>query len=393
MNTMTKEHKALYHLMACALHGTVPDAATLEQADMNEVFRLAHRHMISAMAASAALKTAAPADGLVERMRFDLDAAVYRAAMMDDERTRLYAHMDGAGIRYLPLKGILMQELYPEYGMREMTDNDILFDETYREPLRAFFLENGYEEEEKSAPHHDSYHKAPFYNFEMHVALFNPKEPPALYAYYADVWDRAIPDGGGSLGCHLSPEDFYLYILAHAYKHYIITGTGLRTLADIYVCGRRLTLDRAYVDRELDTLGMRTFEKTVCELAEILFGSPDDASACERALTDEYARHLDYFMRSGMNGSADTEVERLLRRLRSGSDQPTPSLRRRYILARLFPPAGYLYAAYPFFERHRLLTPFMYLIRVGSVLTGKRRRIAAELEALRKSQSIYDTTL
>ena len=389
---MTNEQKALYHLMACGLHGAVPDASVLAQADMNEVYRLSRQHMITALTASAALKTDVPDSGLAERMQRDLDTAVYRAAMMDDARSWLCAFMDGAGIRYLPLKGILLQELYPEYGIREMTDNDILFDAAYREPLRAFFLENGYEQKE-SAAHHDSYHKPPFYNFEMHMALFSTASLASLYTYYIDVWDRAIPDGDGTLGCHFSPEDFYLYILAHAYKHYKGAGTGLRTLADIYVCSRRLTLDRAYVEGELDRLGMRAFEQTALRLAGILFGTPDDASACERALTDEYARHLDYFTRSGMNGSANTEIDKLLRTIQPDSDRLTPAVRLRYIFARLFPPAAPLYKAYPFFGRHRLLTPVMYIVRAGSVLTGKKDRIASELQTLRTSQDFYDTPL
>lgn len=34
---------------------------------------------------------------------------------------------------------------------------------------------------------------------------------------------------------HFSREDFYIYLVAHEYKHYFLGGTSLRSLADTYI--------------------------------------------------------------------------------------------------------------------------------------------------------------
>lgn len=45
----------------------------------------------------------------------------------------------------MPLKGVILKELYPKIGMRQMSDNDILFDETYRKDVVRFMKNKGYD--------------------------------------------------------------------------------------------------------------------------------------------------------------------------------------------------------------------------------------------------------
>lgn len=47
--------------------------------------------------------------------------------------------MEQRGIWYLPLKGIILKEFYPSVGMRQMSDNDILFDEAFAEQVRGVY--------------------------------------------------------------------------------------------------------------------------------------------------------------------------------------------------------------------------------------------------------------
>lgn len=49
--------------------------------------------------------------------------------------------------------------MYPVFGMRQMADNDILFDSTYREKVRDIFLDSGYEIEAYNKGNHDVYQK------------------------------------------------------------------------------------------------------------------------------------------------------------------------------------------------------------------------------------------
>ena len=47
---------------------------------------------------------------------------------MDAEREALLDFFEKSGIWYLPLKGAVLNGIYPQYGLRQFAKNDILFD-------------------------------------------------------------------------------------------------------------------------------------------------------------------------------------------------------------------------------------------------------------------------
>ena len=73
----------------------------------------------------------------------------------------------------MTLKGIILKEMYPKLGMRQMADNDILYDKQYQEELLNFMIARGYEPSQIGEGNHDVYEKAPVYNYEFHTALYN----------------------------------------------------------------------------------------------------------------------------------------------------------------------------------------------------------------------------
>lgn len=77
-------------------------------------------------------------------------------------------------------------------------------------------------------------YKTYIYNFEMHVSLF-PRTYKELTEQYENVKEHLLPVDGTAYQFAFTPKDFYVFVLAHAHKHYSHSGTGIRTLADIYV--------------------------------------------------------------------------------------------------------------------------------------------------------------
>ena len=61
--------------------------------------------------------------------------AVRKNVILDVERTAIFEEFERKGIWYMPLKGSILKELYPENGMREMADNDVLYDAKNNEKL------------------------------------------------------------------------------------------------------------------------------------------------------------------------------------------------------------------------------------------------------------------
>lgn len=174
---MEKTSEFLIYLMACSLQGTKPEEALLANIDMEALLRLAKAHSVSAMVCMALEQTDAFQHAAETTRLKWLDCknkAVRKNMLLDAERHRLEKEFAEHGIWYMPLKGSILKDWYPKFGMREMADNDILFDATRRQQVRDIFVNRGYSiESYNKSSNHDAYEKQPIYNFEMHVALFH----------------------------------------------------------------------------------------------------------------------------------------------------------------------------------------------------------------------------
>lgn len=369
MTVMDQVKKDFIYLVACAVNQTAPEHT--EAMDLDQLFELAERHQLSATLAFA-LEAAGRGD---ERTTTAIMQSVRRTAIMDVELRQLEEKMERAGIWYMPLKGAVLKDYYPKYGMRQMVDFDVLYDADRAAELREIMEEQGFKLHDYTNEHkisiHDVYFKEPVTNFEMHRALFKAyQETKGFAAYYADVKDRLLKDEGNGFGYHFSHEDFYVYMLAHEYKHYVRGGTGLRTLVDVYVFLKRFEnkLDWADIENKLALLELTDFEKANRLLALALFGGKE--------LTDDEEQMLAYMTDSGAYGNLKTLLNN--RAERAGG-------KGRYLLGRLVLPMETIKIVYPFFEKHRLLLPALPFYRLWLAIRKKRViRITKELQTLKR---------
>ena len=361
---MGDEVRDVIYLCACAVNGAVPAKERVDGMDLDAVYSLAARHMITA-AVAFALESAGFRD---ERSGSAITSAVRKAVIFDEAWSLIRAKLGEAGIWYMPLKGAVLKDVYPEYGMREFADFDILFDESRTGDVRRIMEGLGYAAQQLDKGAHDVYRKAPFLVFEMHRALFEPLYEKQ-HAYYRDVTDRLI--GGPGLERRFTPEDFYLYQTAHECKHYEHDGTGLRSLLDTYVYLTRVSPDMEYVASEAEKMGIGPFEKRNRELALRLFGGDGLAGADDGMMA--------YFLASGAYGTYEHRMQNRFRETGRG--------KLRYMLDRFLVPVSQedpRYAdyarVYPFFYRHRILLPVLPFYRI---LKGLRNgRLAAESRAI-----------
>lgn len=360
--------KDLIYLVSCAVNQKKPDRERVAGMDLAALYRQAAWHMLAA-AAAPALEEAGVKD---ERFMKAARSSLLKNATMDAEMEVLFAALGKAGIWHMPLKGIVLQHLYPAYGMRQMSDHDILFDAARADDVRTIMEGLGFTTEHFDVGSHDVYYKKPVCNFEMHRALFGPEHEEKLYEYYKDVEKRLRGDGFEK---HLSPEDFYIFMTAHEYKHYAGGGTGLRSLLDTYVYLQKESPDMDYVAAEMEKLGIAAFEAANRSLSQHLFSGGK--------LTESDREMLRYILTSGAYGTTTHRVENSVRK-KGGS-------KLRYAMSRFFGPMregdeGYqAYAKqYPFFYEHKLLMPLLPLYRTARGLASGN--LISEVKALRKAK-------
>lgn len=172
-----------------------PDEKCLEHYRTNEenmkaLFCMSARHFIDALVGTT-LKQAGLT--LPKYWKDRMVKAVRKVLLFDAERKKLCAWMDSEHIWYLPLKGIILKGYYPSVGMRQMSDNDILFDADAWERVEKHMLSEGYETESLGKGNHDVYQKPPVYNFEMHRSLYGKGHDESWVEYYSDIKERLIP--------------------------------------------------------------------------------------------------------------------------------------------------------------------------------------------------------
>ena len=352
----------LVYLLSCAVNEKECDLKS-DEIDFDGLYSLAKNHAVC-----SAVAFALESVGIDERRFAQEKLKVKRKlGLYDVERARIYERLNAAGIRFLPLKGIVLMDCYPRYGMRDMTDNDILCDRTRMSDVRAIMESLGYFCDDYGQRHHDSYRKPPSLTFEMHRDLFTTGDTPALDRYYAAIFDRLEPKSGCEYA--FRDEDCYLYLLAHAYKHFTHNGTGLRPLLDLYVyLHTHPDLDAAYLARELETLQLANFERHSRDLAMRLFGF--------QQLSEDNLEMLPLFLDSTLYGSDEHREYNKLTRQFDGRD--TKGSKAKYFFDRIFLRGDALGQMYPFFARHKWLLPVLYVYRPFKALLTRPKGIARE---------------
>lgn len=361
---MTKEEylaaaDGLIYLAGCAVKGQTPDRSRIDKLNLEHVCEAGHKHKLAAAAGMALEKAGIRDEHFVQAVA----RAQRKAALLDADKSLILAKMEEAGIWYMPLKGAVLKDLYPRYGMREMSDIDILFDEKRSADLRQIMVDLGFTVKGYGKKNHDVYQKKPVSNFEMHRTLFYEATTGSLYTYYISVKDRLIPDEGKKYGCHFSDEDFYLYIIAHEYKHYWGGGTGIRSLLDTYVYLKKKTLDMDYVSREAEKIGIADFEQKNRDFALRLFDG--------ETLTAEEEKMLNYVVFSGVYGSYETNAVNVMRKMG----------RRKYFLSRLTVPRKVMEDDFPILKKAPFLYPVIWVVRLLRGVFLRNEKFRAQLKA------------
>lgn len=323
-----------------------------EELDWEYVFHKAGRHSVRGLCYNAAAACNMP-----EKVYSAWTQAYYMAlrkqALFDCEREEIFALFEEKGIDYMPLKGIIINKLYPDDCVREFTDNDVLVSEKDLTEIRKIMEERGYDY--SYSVNHDTYCKKPVYNYEFHYTLVSRRQKEKQY--FNDAWSRAVQESGR---CYkMTDEDFYCYNLAHLEKHFNGAGAGIRSLMDIYLIRREFCskpdFDRAKVDKILKLTGLTEFEKHILYIAEnFVNGTMENVKEQE----------LDFIFRSGVHGSDLAKAKRTVEK----------KGKVKYFLSRVFPDVEHMSYNYPVLRKHPVFLPFCWIARIFSSIFNKNKR-------------------
>ena len=134
MNYSNKEVNYLIHLLACALNEKTPKNAR-EEIDFSLLLALAKKHQVYNIVFPLIKDMDCVSEKDRESWRSYNLSEITRMITVNNEREKIFAALTAEGIHFMPLKGLILKNYYPKESMRQMSDNDILFDAEKRDGL------------------------------------------------------------------------------------------------------------------------------------------------------------------------------------------------------------------------------------------------------------------
>ena len=285
------------------------------------------------------------------------------------ERDDIIRNLTDAGIDLMPVKGCWLKELYPELSDRQMSDLDMLIHPADAPSAEAVLLGMGFRRDEVCF-HHTTYIKPPYTALELHTCLL--PDTDAHGAYYESVWDRAVSVEGTPRLYRLTPEDEYLYYLVHLHMHMTEGGSGLRSILDHAIYSRCFPdLNAAYLETELETLGLSEFARQVRALSRCWF----ETGAPVPGAIEPLARAV---CTAGTYGTLETRTHNRMARLRQKHRNPVTRFFA-YSLPRFFRPLSEMKRRYPVLEKAPLLLPVFWVVRMVSMMLHNEKSFRQHL--------------
>ena len=202
-----KEAQFLVQLLAAALGARAPEAP--EALDWDNLFALSTAQKVEAMA-SAGL---ADVQGVPENVRARFAQAYKKEIaahlVRRSEGVKLLNALEVNGIDCVPLKGWVMQGLYPNPALRYMCDMDVLFRPEQSAQVQHVLEALDYEPQSLGS-NPEVYYKRPVMNIEMHKRI--ARDP---IGYFDAIWDRLRLSPNCLHTYAMTWEDYYLYMIAH----------------------------------------------------------------------------------------------------------------------------------------------------------------------------------
>lgn len=253
-------------------------------------------------------------------------------------------------IPFMPLKGSVLKELYPESWMRTGTDIDILVKEQDIEKASSVLSDAlGLKFVSKSS-HDVVYVTESMVKVELHFSLNEPgyREFEPL----KDIWSVSTAVDGGYL--YKMPDEYFLcYHIAHMAKHFVCGGCGIRYIIDLRVILDNLNFDQALVEKLISDCSLNSFYHYVKELCDVIF--------LNKSYNDVTLALEDFILSGGVFGNL---------RNKSALGQAKKGSGFKYALSRIFLPFKQMSSYYPALKAHKWLLPFYHIKRWLHIIFG-----------------------
>ena len=378
---MNSKYEVFLALFSAALTGEKPQDPGLELTEWEQLLRLAAEQEILPLFFNEAVNL--PSFRTIEReIRLEWQRKALSIAMRQVKQTNefltLVLHAQRQDLNPIVLKGLICRNLYPQPMLRPSVDEDLLILLEETEAYHGFLLAEGLfadePEADRDAEDELSYHRenSPTY-IELHKALFSRSSAAYgdLNALFTDAPERTVELKIDDVTLRtLCPTDHFLYLVCHAYKHFLHSGVGIRQAADMALFANTYgaEIDWYRILEDCRAVHIEFFTAALLRIAQKYLTLREIPAPFSEIDVEEQPLLLD-MLSGGLYGVADID------RLHSGNmtlDAVAAQKQGRHgsgVWHSLFPGKDYLKSKFSYAKKYPILLPVAWAQRIGRYLT------------------------
>ena len=371
--TLTTTETQFLHIAKSAISGGDLPA---ESVDWPAVFALAGQQKLLPILFEAVRKMPAAEENvaLFAVTKQQVIGQVLNQTVRSAEFADLYRKLRAAGLYPIVVKGQLCSRLYPLKDHRISADDDLYISDAEFMACHRQLLANGLTTDtpvdELATADEVSYTKngSPLY-IELHRHLFDSAEDAhdELNHFFTDLKPIEVD---GFLA--MPPHEHLLYLLLHAYKHFVRSGIGLRQFCDIGLWAWEYhdEIDWQRLREQCESVHAATFAAAAFRIARDYLGIEFDLPAPWDGSIDVEPLLHDTLC-GGVYGSND------LTRLHSSTvtlnaEKASRTGEKSSVLRTVFPKREYLERRYPYLKKRPYLLPVAWVQRLAHYASEKQ---------------------
>ncbi|MCD8118512.1 MAG: nucleotidyltransferase family protein [Lachnospiraceae bacterium] len=257
-----------------------------EETDWMAVLNMAKKQSMLPLVYDAA--TAFPSFASVEDSLADYFTSAIATMSKQMQKTdaflALYRSFLAAGLAPITMKGIICRDLYGERAdYRPSGDEDILIEKKDYERAVAVLESCGYEKEEEPDKDMAVIQEVTFHGRDLSIELhLNPFGVSSSRRERMNDWFKNVFQSEETVQIKgvfvrtMQPTDHFLFLVFHAFKHFLFSGFGVRMMLDILLFAEKYgdRIDWDYIDRGLTDVGANGFLADLMEIGNRYLGFP-----------------------------------------------------------------------------------------------------------------------
>ena len=372
--------------LRCFLNGKkVTWEEGLSAEDWQTLFRLCQHHQILPMIYDTVY--ACPAFGTCPPETVQMiKTQVIRQVMMQSRKTeeflQLYKKLLEQNLTPVVVKGLICRNLYREPDYRCSGDEDVLIPKEQFKGCSEVFAANGMEMLEPDM-NPDEEGEVPFYkvggmlHIELHKELFSSESEAYgnLNSLFEGVFDRKIQEEIHGVPvytmCH---TDHLLYLILHAFKHFLHSGFGIRQVCDIviYAEAHGAEIDWAYLLEKCREIHADVFTASLFDIGkkELSF-DPEKACYPEiwSSIEVDGSDLLEDLLEGGVFGDSSMSRKHSSNiTLQAVTEDKKGKKAGASLIQSLFPDRKYMERTYTYLKKYPFLLPAAWASRIRNYL-------------------------